>query len=246
MKRLITVPFAVFIICIGLWSSCKKEVVPPEDISIGQEYFPTELGHFVEYQVDSFLFNDFTKKVDTFKYEIKDVITDTFTDNENRLSHIVTRYKRYSSSEAWTENLVYYVTKTPYRVEVVEQNLRFIKLVFPVKENVKWYGNSYIPTKLNSELAWLDQWYYKYDRISLPFTSGILIFNDGLVVNENDYSKGNPELYPDEYAAKIFAKEAYAKGVGLVYREIENWDYQATTTKYRHGFKIIYRAKNYN
>lgn len=246
MKRLITVPFAVFIICIGLWSSCKKEVVPPEDISIGQEYFPTELGHFVEYQVDSFLFNDFTKKVDTFKYEIKDVITDTFSDNENRLSHIVTRYKRYSSSEAWTENLVYYVTKTPYRVEVVEQNLRFIKLVFPVKENVKWYGNSYIPTKLNSELAWLDQWYYKYDRISLPFTSGILIFNDGLVVNENDYSKGNPELYPDEYAAKIFAKEAYAKGVGLVYREIENWDYQATTTKYRHGFKIIYRAKNYN
>lgn len=246
MKRFQWLAVLAGFVGISFWSSCKKEIVPPEDISIGQEYFPTDIGHFVEYEVDSLLYNDFAMRVDTFHYELKDVITDTFYDNEQRLSQIITRYKRHTSTEPWTEDLIYYATKTPYRVEVVEDNLRFIKLVFPIKENVKWYGNSFIPTKLNSELAWLDQWYYKYDRISLPFTSGILIFNDGVVINQNDYSKGNPELYPDEYAAKIYAKEAYAKNIGLVYREIENWDYQATTTKYRHGFKLIFRAKNYN
>lgn len=237
--------FLGILILTGL-SSCKKETIPADDVSLGQEYFPTSLGHFIEYQVDSFLYNDFAKRIDTFRYELRDVIVDTFTDNENRLSQLITRYKRKDATQPWVAEMDYYMTKTPYRVEVVEDNLRFIKMVFPVKENVKWYGNAYISANSNSELTWLEQWYYKYDRISLPFTNGLLIFNDAVVVNQNDYVQGNPDVDPNNYASKIFAKEAYAKNIGMVYREIENWIYQSTTTKYRSGFKIIYRAKNYN
>lgn len=227
------------------FNACKKEIVPSAEVNIGQEYFPLSIGHYIEYDVDSFLYNDFSKKIDTAKYEIRDEIVDTFSDNENRLSYIIYRYRRDSISEPWRELGTYYTTKTNFRVEVVEDNLRFIKLVFPVKENVKWYGNTFIPTKLNSELAWLDQWYYKYDRISLPFTNGLRIFEDAVIINQNDYVKGDPDADPDNYASKIFAKEAYAKNVGMVYREVENWVYQ-TTNKYRNGFKIIYRAKNFN
>ena len=241
-----TAPLLTLFLLVFLFSNCRREIVPADQVDIGQEYFPLEKGHFIEYDVDSLKFNDFAKRVDTVRYELRDVVGDTFSDNENRISYLITRYRRNSIQEPWTEILTYYATKTSFRVEVVEDNLRFIKLVFPVKENVRWYGNTYIPTKLNSELAWLEQWYYKYNQISLPYTNGILIFEDALVVDENDYVKGNPDMDPDNYASKIYAQEVYAKNVGLIYREIENWVYQSTTTKYRNGFKIIFRAKNYN
>lgn len=226
-------------------SSCKKQIIPSEDISMGKEYYPITQGHFIEYEVDSFLFDDFNKRVDTVHYQLRDVISDTFTDNEGRLSQLVVRYKRYNDTLAWETNDTYYITQTSFHMEVIENNLRFIKLAFPVKENQRWYGNTYIPTTLNSELQWLDQWYYKYEQINEYYHNGIRGFDNAVVVNENDYEQGNPDTDPNNYASKIFAKEVYAKQVGLVYREIENWVYQPTR-KYRNGFKIIFRTTNYN
>jgi hypothetical protein len=235
---------AVLLLLFIGFDSCKRKVIPAEQIATGEDYFPLELGHYVEYEVDSFLYNDFNLRIDTFHYEIRDEVSDTFYDSENRLSHIITRYKRYESSEPWSEELTYYVTKNSYRTELVENNLRFIKLVFPIRDNMKWYGNSYIPTQL-SEFQWMSNWYYTYDRISLPFTNGKLIFQDAVVVNQNDYANGNPDTAPNDYASKIFSREAYAKQIGLVYREVENWVYQPTV-KYRSGFKIVYKAVKYN
>lgn len=235
----------IFLLTILFFSSCKKQIIPSEDVTMGKEYYPTSIGHFIEYHVDSLFYDDFNKKVDTATYQLKDIITDTFTDNEGRLSQYVIRYKRYNDTLPWESHSTYYITQTSFRMEVIEDNLRFIKLVFPVKENQRWYGNTYIPTKLNSELQWLDQWYYKYEKINESFDTGFMLSNHTVTVNENDYHQGDPDTDPDHYASKIYAKEVYAKQIGLIYREIENWVYQPTR-KYRNGFKIIFRTTNHN
>ena len=55
--------------------------------------------------------------------------------------------------------------KTNFRVEVVENNLRMIKLVFPVKLKTAWAGNIYIPAQIDDKLKWLWNWNYVYAYI---------------------------------------------------------------------------------
>lgn len=235
----------LFILCALLLSSCKKEVVPYNDAAMGKDYFPLSIGHFVEYDVDSFYFNDFAKRVDTFHYELKDVVESEFTDNAGRKSFLIHRYKRQDTSYSWSEHHTYYCVENAYNIEVVEDNLRFIKMVFPVKVNTRWDGNVYLPANLITEYKWLSGWEYKYVNINEPFNTGFLNFENTVTINHVDVVVGD-SLDMGNYSERTFSRERYAKNAGLITREVVYWDYQSETTKYRKGFMIIYRAKNYN
>lgn len=232
---------------VGLFflSSCKKEIIPADEVELGKDYFPVMAGHFIEYDVDSILYNDFTKTTDTFKLEFRDEIGETYLDNEGRQSFVINRYYRQDSTYTWEENLTYYVTATSFKLEVIENNLRFLKLVFPVKLNTRWYGNSYIPAGFNVDLQWFQDWDYKYVNVSEPYNNGNINFENTVTVNQVDITEGAPDE-ANEYSARTFAKEVYAKNVGLVYRELTRWVYQPTVSKYKKGFTLIMRAKKYN
>ncbi|HQW46074.1 MAG TPA: hypothetical protein PLZ98_03315, partial [Chitinophagaceae bacterium] len=60
----------LLIIMLSVFTSCKRQVIPADDVELGKDYFPLTIGHFIEYDVDSLLFNDFTKTVDTFHFEL--------------------------------------------------------------------------------------------------------------------------------------------------------------------------------
>ncbi len=157
----------VFFIAATFFVSCKRQVIPPDDVELGKEYFPLTIGHSVEYDVDSIKYNDFNKTIDSFHYELKDVIQGEFLDNEGRKSFTVNRFKRQDDTYPWVENLTYYITETAFNIEVIEDNLRIIKMVFPVKTNTKWNGNIFLPTTLIPELKWLSGWEYKYVNIKV-------------------------------------------------------------------------------
>lgn len=235
----------VFFFAFILIASCKRKVIPADNVELGKDYFPLQIGHFIEYDVDSIKFNDFTHTIDSFHFELKDIYESEFLDNEGRKSFMVNRYKRQDNTYPWVEDLTYYVTETPFNVEVIEDNLRFVKMVFPVKINTKWHGNLYIPSTLLPELIWLSGWEYKYVNINEPHGNGFLNFDNTVTVNEADIVVGD-SLDALNYSARIFSKEIYAKNVGLVQRELVKWDFQSTTTKYRNGFILVYRAKNFN
>ena len=235
----------LLIIMLSVFTSCKRQVIPADDVELGKDYFPLTIGHFIEYDVDSILFNDFTKTVDTFHFELKDVVESEFADNEGRKSFIINRYKRQDATYPWKENLTYYTTETNFNIEVVEENLRFIKMVFPVKVNTKWNGNIYLPATLSAELKWLSGWDYKYVNINEPFSTGFLNFENTVTINHVDNVVGD-SLDANNYSERTFSRERYAKNVGLISREQVYWDYQSETSKYRKGFMIIFRAKNFN
>lgn len=229
------------------FTACKKEIIPADEVELGKDYYPLAIGHYVEYDVDSIIYNDFTKTTDTFKLQFRDEIESEFLDNEGRTSYVIQRYYRQDSTYTWTENKAYYATTTSFKLEIVENNLRFIKLVYPVKLNTRWYGNTYIPAASNEELKWYDSWDYKYENVGEPYSNGKLQFGNTLTVNEVDYTEGEPTISTD-YSAYTYSKEVYAKNVGLVYRELTRWVYEpnANGSKYRNGFTLIMRATSFN
>lgn len=237
--------FIWIVLCLAAFAlqSCEREVVPADDIELGKSYFPLSTGHTIEYAIDSIIYNDFTKTNDTSHMEFKDVIAEPFLDNEGRSSFLVDRYVRPDSTYNWMELMTYYITQTNFKIEVVENNLRFIKMVFPVKLKTAWDGNIYIPALIDKDLSWMAYWNYVYTAVNKPFNNGIQTFQNCVEIDQVDDKTNDPDVLPNSYASRTYSKEVYAKDIGLVYRELTHWVYQSEGSKYRNGFTVIYRAK---
>ncbi len=227
------------------WGACNKQTIQPTPTDLGFEFQPLDKGHFIVYDVDSVIYNDFDKTIDTFSYEIKDEIGDAFTDDEGRTSHYVHRYQRKSSNDPWDILHVFYLTQDVYRLEWKENNLRFIKMIYPVKLNKKWKGNSYMPTQTNTELSWLDDWDYRYTDLLVPFNTGRRSYKNCHIIDQADYIEGDPQN-ANAFSARTYSQEVFAEDVGMVYREVTRWEYQPSTTQFRKGFTTFFRAKANN
>ena len=161
MKYVISLVFIFFIVSSALFS-CKKE--KPEETDLGYSYFPEQVGSFVVYDVDSLFYNDFTNRVDTFKFQLKEKIQSVFLDNENRTTLRVERYvKKYDATKPysqipWKLRNVWASNLTKTTAERVEENIRYVKLIFPVSTSQLWNGNA------QNVLA---PWDYSYDRHSI-------------------------------------------------------------------------------
>lgn len=178
---------------------------------MGYNYFPNQVGKYVVYDVDSFYYDNFYNpvKIDTFKFQIKEKIESIYADNQNRPTIRLERYKKnyiatipYNAlpwilKDVWAENL------TSRTAEKVEENVRFVKLVFPVKENQIWNGNAQ-----NTK----DSWDCNYEFFDVSKTIGTIHFDSVLQVTQIDDKLAN--LIAHQYYI-----EKYARNVGLVYKQ---------------------------
>ena len=162
------------------------------------------------YDVDSTIYDDFAHDTTYYKYRIKEKLAESITDNEGRSAIKLIRYiKKYDplvsyDQMAWTIKDVWSYTKTKTTLEVVEENNRYTKLIFPVKTDAQWNGNAQ-----NT----LGEWNYKYLFTDLKHVVNGTTLNDVLCVEQKDDKKKNA-IHRQYYVEK------YAKDIGLVYREI--------------------------
>jgi hypothetical protein len=183
-----------------LTPACIKDSTE-EPFDRGYAYYPLTSGNWIVYRVDSIDYNGFTGVVDTFSFQIKEVIGDVFFDNSNRLSHKIERYYRINSLDTWQIVGVYYATATTERVERIEENVRFMKLAFPVLTGLKWNGNAF-----NT----MEPLEYKYVDINSPFSVGTFLFDScAFVSQQNEVT----------LISRDIADEIYARNVGMVYRK---------------------------
>ncbi|MBS1634613.1 MAG: hypothetical protein JST26_01740 [Bacteroidetes bacterium] len=201
----------VAILVLGVFFSChkKKTETPPD---VGYDYYPTTLGKYIIYNVDSTIYDDFKHDTVYYHYQIKEKLEEQYTDNEGRAAIRMVRYiKKYNpnvpySAMSWTIKDVWEVNKTQTTAEVVEENVRFVKLAFPVKQDASWNGNA---RNTNPE------WDYQYNYINNKETINGTTFDNVLYVEQKDDKEIN-QIHREYYIEK------YAKGVGLVYREIKD------------------------
>jgi hypothetical protein len=224
--------FLIGIFCISLLIiSCKKEneIFTSESVN---DYSFLQVGKYITYNLDSTLYINFGQKDTVISYQAQDVVDAQITDNLGRPAYRIIRYIRKDTSANWQPNNTFIVVPTDKSIEYVENNLRFLKLEMPIKQDFSWKGNSYIDTySLNSDLQYLDDWDYIYDSIDVPLMINSLNFDSTIKVTERDEFLGqDPSIPGTQYAEKTYAEEKYAKGVGLIYREFLHWEYQGGQT----------------
>jgi len=224
-------------------ASCKRQVLP--DQAIGKGYFPVNEGHYIEYEVDSTVYNTFTHDTQFVHLEFRDEIGSQFEDNQGRTSYVIQRSVRADSVSAWQDAINYYVTVNNFTIEVVENNLRFIKLALPVEANTSWNGNVYIPVYTSGldEYKWYNGWEYTYTHINEEFNTGLVTYpNTAMIAWQN---LTNDSTSTSQYNDFTNYKEVYSRNVGLVYRELTHWEFQPTEG-FRNGFSVVFRAKKNN
>ncbi len=191
--------FAILIVAVA---SCTKEntTVSP---NLGYTYFPVNVGHYVIYNVDSIYKDDFSGIVTHGKYMIKEVVESEFIDNAGRTTYRIERYRKDSINYPdWTIYNVWTANLTPTIAERFENNVRYIKLVFPVVLGKTWNGNS-----MNSDV----EQDYEYIEVNETLTLNNLSFDSVATVLQAD------DL--DNLAEPRYMEEKYATGVGLIYRK---------------------------
>ena len=240
MKKFLSIFSLILVLTFSL-VSCEKKT---EDFNSDklEEYVPTEVGKYIRYRLDSVLYVNFGQKDSTVYYQAKDVVEEAFKDDKDRTSLRVVRYLRDTlETQAWVPTMTYVITPDRNKVEVVENNLRFIKLILPLTEGSSWKGNTYV--NLNStDPAWdfdyLFDWDYTYENMGSDFTvfGGKSIPNT-VTINQRDEVIGIP-TDPNGYSERNFSVEVYAKGIGLVSKNFLHTEYQPGNPGYTNGYGI--------
>jgi hypothetical protein len=186
--------------------SCKKDVDTGETTNLGYNYFPDDIGRYVIYEVDS-TWQDDESNIDTaFRYLLKEVIESVFIDNSGRPTLRIERYKKMYNpsipydSMTWMGPKVWYANITSSTAEKVEENIRYIKLIFPSKEGKEWDGNTF-----NS----LGQKYYEIISIDEPETINSVYCDSVVTVKQFEQI---------DFIEHIYEVEKYARNVGLIYK----------------------------
>lgn len=208
------------LLCTLLLFSCKKDEELPA-VDFGYAYFPLSTGTYRHYLVDS-IHHDVVS--DTSAFQIKEVVGQGFTDNTGHSAYEVLRYKRAANGMPWLLQAVWTQKRTITTAERVEDNERYVRLVFPVNEEKIWNGNAY-----NTR----DPWNYYYSNIDLSYQSGPFVFGRTVTVQQ----RNNVNLVDVEQAFEV-----YAADVGLIHKRLIDYQIQEDGL---HGIEMEMRLIDY-
>jgi hypothetical protein len=187
--------------------SCKDDeavVITPTDYN----YFPVTTGHWIVYDVDSTVhldIDDNTNQTDTsivyYSYQIKETIDSSFIDGEGDRAYRILREKRMNDTLPWAF-LNYWTCKRNYNsAQKVEDNVRYVKLSFPVQSGNSWNGNAF-NTIIGDD--------FRYEDVNVPMTVGTNHFDSTATVSQVEFIS---------LINRIISKEVYAFSVGMVSKQ---------------------------
>jgi len=208
--------FAFLIIALFLLNitACNNET-EKYDFTGDKEYFPLKSGAQWIYNVDSIIYDNKGDIVDTVNHIVKEVITGTFVDDEGVTNYVIERYNK--SRRGWDFITKWYANVHDNKAVRTEDNLKFIKMVFPVVVNKTWDGNAYfdaedIVVKIAGEpIKMYEYWTYRYlDKDKSEDINGHQ-YDKVCTVQEVDY---------ENEIQKRYSQVKYAKGIGMVYKKM--------------------------
>ncbi|MBO9201509.1 MULTISPECIES: hypothetical protein [Niastella] len=241
--------------CIWL-SSCDKK---NDDLTSDAvtDYLKLETGKYILYRYDSLRFTDYNRRDTMVTYQAKDVVQGPITDNLGRPGWRIVRYLRdwNSTKEVdWVGILTYVVTPSDQNIEMKEGNFRYIKLIKPIKDGASWHGNGFLPDKPYAEFYEfsndqdIQNWDYTYSDVGASLTINNKNYDSTIAVTQIADSSNLP-ITGDAAASKSLWVEKYARGIGLVYKEVAVWEFQPGNngqTAYRQGFGITMSILDHN
>jgi hypothetical protein len=232
VKKLNT--FLLVVVASAVMFSCKKDTTPPVDL--GYEYYPVKEGFWVIYDVDSTFYNLFTHQKEHYTFQVMEVTDSIIPDNAGRSMMRKKRFYRDNSSQAWEIKRVWSAVRTTERVESNEENVKFVRLTFPVRKSKTWNGNA-----MNTEPELI----YKYTSANTSIVvNGITIDSSATVLQEAD----------SNLIEKRYKSEIYGKHIGMIYKAFVDVAVQDTVIDFSKpfderintGVKYYYKLNSYS
>lgn len=183
-----------------IFAACERNAAP--DLNrIGWIYYPLSLGQFQLYDVYRIDYNFFTPN-DTLQYELKELVSDYYINQNNDTVYILQRMQRSSATDSWKLDSAYLLQRTPkYLIQTVN-NQPSVQLMFPVAEGRTWNANLLNAAPADS---------FSIVAVGKPFTLGEIVYQNSLRVVQEDFEDSITKIDKRE--------EVYAANVGLVYKQ---------------------------
>jgi len=191
----------IFLLLITIYFiSCRSDNDAVVNPNLNHNYTGLAVGNFVIYNVDSIAYNDFTSSVDTFQFQIKEKIESQLLDLEGDNSYRIERYRKEKDSLNWVLIDVWSSKLVATNYQKVEENVRFIKLVFPIRANKTWNGN--IKNNLGEQQ-------YHFSAVHQPAIIGGFHLDSVSTVSQVE------DL---NLISENFFEEKFATNIGMVYK----------------------------
>lgn len=190
--------------------SCKDDSVEPSSMPSYFAYFPLEQGAWIEYDVDSIVHlplddaGEVDTAIATYRFQLREVIDSAFVDGEGDTAVRINRYRRDNDTLPWEFFNLWTAKRTNDNAERTEDNVRFVKLAFPIDARKSWNGNAY-----NFFLEEV----YIYRELYASKTIGPFTFDKTITVQQNDFNSN---------INRIFKQEIYAPEVGMVRKQSDS------------------------
>lgn len=240
MKKII-----LLLAIVVFFAACKKESEQLQITPIS-DYAPLAVGKYVTYNLDSLVYLNFGATQAHHFYEVKYLTADSLKDLLGRKAFRIVRYIRTLPNGIFTPDNTFVAVNTGTNFEFTENNLRYLKLTLPIKNDRTWKGNSAIDvTSVGSDLQYLADWDYTYSEVNQPKKVGTFNLANTITVKEIDESVNLPVIpagQPNQtnIASRDYSQEIYAKDIGLVQRDFIHFEYQLAFPGYiGYGVKMV-------
>lgn len=207
--------------------ACKKNNYKNSTIESDKTFFGLEQGRFIEYKVQFMDHDSLLNKHDTSIFYYKTVVGDEYIDNEGRKGFEFLRYKKDSIAGTYEFISKWTTVIADNKAQLVEENQRKIKLIFPFNTSESWNVNMLNTT--NEQLAHYEEIYQSKNYFNLYFDSTVTV----------EFHRFQ-SLIDDQ-----LEQEVYAKGIGMIYKVSKNLYYQFGYSNPFKGTELYYTVINY-
>lgn len=189
----------IILFFLSITFSCKRNnnTVVPVDYS----YFPMKLKSWIIYDVTYRIIDKDVGIDSTYIYQLKEIVDTTFEDNSGRINYRIERYTRNDSTQSWAIAAVWSECISENSAQKTEENIRYVKLRFPVSKNLEWNGNLFNTRNPQD---------YKITSLDIPENINSKVFNSVLTVTQEDY---------ENIIEKYYFIEKYEKNLGLIQKK---------------------------
>jgi hypothetical protein len=174
------------------------------------EYFPLMVGFYQVYSIEHVVYSAFNPPLAS-TYEMRSEIVDAMANAEGGTTYIIHRFVRPTADDPWEYETTWSARTDGQYAIVHEENVPYVKMVFPIRVNSRWNGNRF-NTLGDDE--------YILEQAGVTYTAGPgLTFNNSILVNQSDESN---------LVNKDERLEVYSVNRGLVFKESKVWSYNCT------------------
>jgi len=214
MKHIFTIFLAVILLI-----SCGDETIEVDGTVSGKEYFPIEEGREWVYSSDSIVYDENVGIIDTLTGFIRERITKVEGD-----AFVIERSFKKNEDDTWEISDIWSGRLENTRAIRTEENLSFIKLIFPPALNKSWDGNALFDQNVEIVIAGeplrpYQGWDYQITAVDGTYNNEMISTDDVIDVLQVD---------EESFIDRRYSLERFARDIGMVEKRLMLLECQCT------------------